>query len=79
MTSRPWWTPIKPECSWASSTTVTVNNTATYSSEGYIESRIIHSFTLCEYVPDAMDEQSPGTTENPADGARITGIATGPT
>jgi hypothetical protein len=59
---------------------VAVNNTAaTYSSEGYIESKVIHGFTLCEYVPDPKDEQSPGTTENPADGALVTGIATGAT
>jgi hypothetical protein len=59
---------------------VAVNNTtATYSSEGYIEARIIHSFTLCEYVPDLMDVQSPGAIENPADGAFVTGIATGAT
>ena len=40
--------------------TVAVNNTtATYSSEGYIEARIIHSFTLCEYVPDAHGRTVP--------------------
>jgi hypothetical protein len=59
---------------------VAVNNTtATYSSEGYIESRMIHGHILCDYVPDLMDVQSPGTIENPADGALVTGIATGAT
>jgi hypothetical protein len=57
---------------------VAVNNTtSSYSSQGYIELKTIHGASLCEYDPDLSDVQSPGTTENPADGANVTGLGTG--
>jgi hypothetical protein len=60
--------------------TVAVNNTASYfSSQGYIEERVIHGHYFCEYVPDIADVQAPGVTENPGDGANITGIDTATT
>lgn len=60
--------------------TVAVNTTASYySSQGYIEEKIIHYHYFCEYVPDDADVQAPGTTENPGDGANVNGIATATT
>lgn len=58
---------------------IVVNNTASdYSSEGDIILRQFKGIYLCEYYVDANDEQGPGATENPADGATYdNAIATG--
>jgi hypothetical protein len=73
-------TPIPGVFLGGTSDTVAVNNTASYySSQGYIEQRVIHNHYFCEYVPDIADVQAPGTTENPGDGANVTGIDTATT
>jgi hypothetical protein len=57
--------------------TVAVNNTGSYySSQGYIEEKVIQGHYFCEYVPDDTDVQAPGMTENPGDGADVNGIDT---
>lgn len=58
---------------------IVVNNTAKdYSSEGDIILRQFKNAYFCEYYVDAKDEQEPGATENPADGATYdNAIATG--
>lgn len=55
------------------------NTTKYYSSQGYIEERMIHYHYLCEYVPDDADVQAPGGIENPGDDANVTGIDTATT
>lgn len=59
---------------------VAVNNAkSAYSSEGHTELKIFKYGYICYYVPDLRDAQDPGTTENPADGALVNAVATGPT
>ncbi len=73
-------TPIPGVFAGGTADTVAVNNTAAYfSSQGYIEERVIHNHYFCEYVPDIADVQAPGATENPGDGANVTGIDTATT
>jgi hypothetical protein len=56
-----------------------VNNDKTYySSEGLAELQMLpKGGYICVYLPDSMDEQSPRTSEDPADNASINATAVG--
>jgi hypothetical protein len=62
----------------ATNDAVAVNNTdGTFSSEGNPELHVIKGNEFCLFVPDLSDVQSPGVTENPANGS-VRGIDRGP-